>query len=242
MSLSSSTSIAHAIYPLGPLQDLFELLGLPKGLIVNPANRDEGIQKLQTEVAKRAERIATALQSLQSGIVFWGKPVLSDTERDSWRKQLIELKGFLEGLMPFNTVAKLKNFPHDNAAIASQQERFELVKAVDELVTLVRQLDPVTSYLGTAEAVLPADHAWLGGVKSAQGELLAKVASPKHRADLELPAMRSDSVSPSSRQDTKTRISNCTDALGSVRLPKRRKASFRRTLGSRSCESSPASR
>ena len=55
-------------------------------------------------------------------------------------------------------------------------------------MTLVRQLDPVTSYLGKAEAVLPADHAWLGGVKTAQGELLAKIASPKHRADLELPA------------------------------------------------------
>ncbi len=35
--------------PLGPLQDLFELLGVPKGLIANPANRDEGIQRLQTE-------------------------------------------------------------------------------------------------------------------------------------------------------------------------------------------------
>lgn len=169
--------------PLGPIQDLFELLGLPKGLIVNPANRDEGIQKLQTEVAKRAERIATALQSLQSGIVFWGKPVLSEPERESWRKQLTELKAFLEGLAPFNTVGKLKNFSHDSAAIASQQERFELVRAVDELVELVRQLDPVTSYLSTAEAVLPADHAWLGGVKTTQGEVLAKVASPKHRAD-----------------------------------------------------------
>ena len=169
--------------PLGPIQDLFELLGLPKGLIVNPANRDEGIQKLQTEIAKRAERIATALQSLQSGIVFWGKPVLSEPERESWRKQLSELKTFLEGLAPFNTVGKLKNFPHDSAAIASQQERIELVRAVDELVELVRQLDPVTSYLGTAEAVLPADHVWLGGVKTTQGEVLAKVASPKHRAD-----------------------------------------------------------
>jgi hypothetical protein len=169
--------------PLGPIQDLFELLGLPKGLIVNPANRDEGIQKLQTEVAKRAERIATALQSLQTGIVFWGKPVLSEAERASWRKQLTELKSFLEGLAPFNTVGKLKNFPYDSAAIAIQQERFDLVKGVDELTELVHQLDPVTSYLGTAEAVLPAEHAWLSGVKSAQGELLAKVASPKHRAD-----------------------------------------------------------
>ncbi len=169
--------------PLGPIQDLFELLGLPKGLIVNPANRDEGIQKLQTEVAKRAEKIAAALQSLQNGIVFWGKPVLSEAERESWRKQLTELKSFLEGLQPFNTVGKLKNFPHDSAAITSQQERFDLVKGVDELTELVRQLDPVTSYLGTAEAVLPADHAWLGAVKTAQGEVLAKVASPKHRAD-----------------------------------------------------------
>lgn len=169
--------------PLGPIQDLFELLCLPKGLIVNPANRDEGIQKLQTEVAKRVEKIAAALQSLQNGIVFWGKPVLSEAERESWRKQLTELKSFLEGLQPFNTVGKLKNFPHDSAAITSQQERFDLVKGVDELTELVRQLDPVTSYLGTAEAVLPADHAWLGAVKTAQGEVLAKVASPKHRAD-----------------------------------------------------------
>jgi len=58
------------------------------------------------------------------------------------------------------------------------------VRAVDELVTLARQLDPMTSYLGTAEAVLPADHAWLADVKTAQGELLAKVASPRYRADL----------------------------------------------------------
>src|SRR5207245_500509 len=84
---------------------------------------------------------------------------------------------------PFNTVGKLKNFPHDSAAITSQQERFDLVKGVDELTELVRQLDPVTSYLGTAEAVFPADHAWRGAVKTAQGEVLANVASPKHRAD-----------------------------------------------------------
>ena len=169
--------------PLGPIQDLFELLGLPKGLIVNPANRDEGIQRLQTDVAKRAERIAVALQNLQSGIVFWGKPLLSDKECESWRKQLTELKAFLEGLAPFNTVGKLKNFPHDTTAIANQQERLDLVKAVEDLVELVRQIDPVTAYLGTAEAVLPADHVWLGGVKSAQGEVLAKIASPKDRAD-----------------------------------------------------------
>jgi hypothetical protein len=32
--------------PLGPLQDLCDLLDIPKGLIVNPANRDEGVAKI----------------------------------------------------------------------------------------------------------------------------------------------------------------------------------------------------
>ena len=169
--------------PLAPLQDLFELLGVPKGLIVNPANREEGIQRLQTEAAKRAERIALALQQLQAGIALWGKPLLSEAERESWRRQLTEVKAFLEGLAPFNTVGRLKNFPHDAATIANQQERLELVKAVEELVELVRQIDPVTAYLTTAEAVLPSEHSWLGAVKTAQGDVLAKVASPKHRAD-----------------------------------------------------------
>jgi hypothetical protein len=37
--------------PLGPLQELFDLLGVPKGLIVNPAKRDEAVTQLQAEVA-----------------------------------------------------------------------------------------------------------------------------------------------------------------------------------------------
>jgi len=38
-------------------------------------------------------------------------------------------------------------------------------------------------YLGTAEAVLPSDDAWVQAVAKQKGELLAKITSPKHRAD-----------------------------------------------------------
>jgi len=57
------------------------------------------------------------------------------------------------------------------------------VREVDGLIDLVQQLSPLTSYLSTAEAVLPAEHPWLVEVKETQGDLHAKVGSPKHRAD-----------------------------------------------------------
>ena len=46
--------------PLGPIQDLFELLGLPKGLIVNPAKRDDAVTQLQAKVAELVQRLASA--------------------------------------------------------------------------------------------------------------------------------------------------------------------------------------
>lgn len=169
--------------PVAPLQELLELLGIAKGLIVNPASREEAVQKVQTEVAKRVEKVVVAQSKLQGGISFWGKPILSEAERADWIRRLGELKGFLESLQPFNTVGKLKNFPHDLEAISSQRAGLELVREVDGLLDLVQQLNPLTSYLSTAEAVLIADHPWLAEVRETQGELLAKVGSPKHRAD-----------------------------------------------------------
>ena len=169
--------------PLGPLQELFDLLGLPKGLIVSESTRDQAVQKLQIEVASRVEKLVLAQARLQDGIVFWGKPILSDKESDSFRKRLADTKVFLESLQAFNTEGKLNNFPHDVPTIAAQKPGLALVKDVDELCELVQQVGPQTAYLATAEAVLPAEHPWVASVKQARSELLTKVSDPKHRAD-----------------------------------------------------------
>jgi energy-coupling factor transporter ATP-binding protein EcfA2 len=169
--------------PLAPLQELFDILGLPKGLIVNEATRDQAVQKLQIEVASRVEKLVLAQARLQEGLVFWGKPILSEQEVGEWRTRLAETKAFLESLQAFNTVGKLNNFPHDAASVSAQKPGLALVKEVDELVELVQQVGPQTSYLATAEAVLPADHPWVTRVKEARAELLTKVSDPKHRAD-----------------------------------------------------------
>jgi Family of unknown function (DUF6079) len=66
--------------PLGALQDLCELLGVPKGLIVNPANRDEGVTQIQQRVAELLGKVV-ASQARFAELVFWGRPVLSEQEQ-----------------------------------------------------------------------------------------------------------------------------------------------------------------
>ena len=167
--------------PLGPLQDLCDLLDVPKGLIVNPANRDDGVAKIQQRAGELLGKVVAA-QARIPELIFWGHPVLSDQERKDWNDRLGSLKGFLESLQPFNTSGKLKNFPHDSAAVLGQKPAIELSREVDELGAVLQQTNPLTSYLGKAEALLDASHPWQDAVRAARADLMAKIASPKQRA------------------------------------------------------------
>jgi hypothetical protein len=161
--------------PIGPIKDLFTLLGIPEGLIVDPNNRDAAVQRLQTEVAGRVKDLVTAQSRLSQGLVFWGQNVLTDAEAKDRGEKLASAKTFLEGLQAFNSPGKLKNFPHTAADVKAQQ---------GNLIKLVNDVGPQTSYIETAEQVLPADHAWREKVKDDRSNVLKKVTSAKHRADL----------------------------------------------------------
>lgn len=172
--------------PLGPLQELFDLLALPRGLIVNPANREDGVQKLHVAAAQRIEQAVAALQSLDQGLAFWGRPVVPEKERAAWAAQIRDLKTFLESLQPYNTVGKLKNFPHDVAAIQGRRAALATVESVANLAALCQQLNPLTAYLQTAEAILPAGHPWVASVRSAKDELVGRVGSTQGKVDSSL--------------------------------------------------------
>ena len=168
--------------PLGPLQDLCDLFDVPKGLIVNPANRDEGVAKIQQRAAELLGKVV-ASQAQIPELIFWGRPILSEQEQNNWKDRIGSLKTFLESLQPFNTVGKLKNFPHQSAVVLGQKPTIELASEVDELGALLQQANPLTSYLGKAEALLDASHPWQDAVRSARADLIAKIASPNQRSD-----------------------------------------------------------
>ncbi|RJF76300.1 DUF6079 family protein [Rhodopseudomonas palustris] len=168
--------------PLGPLQDLCDLLDVPKGLIVNPANRDDGVAKIQQRAGELLGRVVAA-QARIPELIFWSRPILSEQEQKDWKDRLGSLKAFLESLQPFNTSGKLKNFPYDSAAVLGQKPAIDLSREVDDLGTVLQQTSPLTSYLGKAEALLDASHPWQDAVRTARADLMAKIASPKQRSE-----------------------------------------------------------
>jgi len=168
---------------LEPLKELFSMLGLAPGKLVSESTRDQAVQDLQIEVGSRVEKLVTAMAKLQDGLIFWGRPILSDLETSEWNTKLGEAKEFLESLQAFNTGGKLNNFPHDLEKVKAQKPGLDLVREVDELVKLIQQVGPQAAYLSTAEAVLPAEHPWRIEVDKARTDLFSKVTSPAHRAD-----------------------------------------------------------
>lgn len=168
--------------PLAPLQELCDLLGIAKGLMVNSATRDEAVAKLQAAIQQRLNQVVTAQDQLGK-LAFWSQALLSEAEQQDGRSRLGVLKTFLESLQPFNTAGKLKNFPHDVAAVQGQQAALAQVREIEALATLTQQLAPQTAYLGKAEALLPADHPWQESVRQERSALITAMGSPKQRAD-----------------------------------------------------------
>ena len=168
--------------PLEPLRQLFALLGLQDGKLVNESTRDSAVQDLQVEVAARVERLAKAQARLQDGFIFWDRPILSEQQHAQWIDELREAKDFIESLQAFNTAGKLNNFSHDAATVAARRPGLELVGRVDELADLVAHAGPAIGYLSTAEAVLPGDHPWRKEVAQAKVDLFSRVSNPDQRA------------------------------------------------------------
>ncbi len=168
--------------PLGALQELYELVGLPKGVILNSGKRDEAVRRLQGKVTELVNKVVVAQQRLP-GLVLWGKPILADQEQEDRRQRLAEIKTFLESLQAFDTPGKLKNFPHNADAVTAQASDLEVVREIEELGALAQEAGPLASYLDKAEAVLEAGHPWVEKAHQARGEILAKLSSPKQRTD-----------------------------------------------------------
>jgi len=177
--------------PLGPLQALFEFLGLPPGLIVNQSTREEGVRQLQKAVDQLLERTVQAQQVIQQELSLWGISLFDEKNKAGLRDKLASFKGFLELLRVFNTPGKLKNFRYSERDINKQKTYLATLKRVEELAGLASEVQPLLSYLSTAEAVLPADAGWTVKARERREELKAKLSGLDEASD---PSLRRELV------------------------------------------------
>lgn len=193
LGLLASTSIDDLIgfkhveppkdWNLPAIKAMFELLGLTPGMAqLVTQGKDEPVQQLQTAVAQTVEKLVLSQQSLQAGLTFWGRSLLAEDELTALRERLAGTKTFLESLQAYSTPGKLKNFRHDAQEIAGHRDGLKALAEIEALQDIVGDLGTQASYLATAEALLPVDHAWVGKMRSAREDVLKDVTDAGKRS------------------------------------------------------------
>ncbi|HID99179.1 MAG TPA: ATP-binding protein [Thiotrichaceae bacterium] len=162
------------------LKALFEFLALPSGLDIALTHHDEiAVQQLQTKVSEIISQLIPALQMLETGFIFWGKPVLNQT--DDYRESLTKTKTFLESLQAYSTPLKFKNFRYTAEEIMAHQIGLNHLQEISHLMAMLRELSQPIAYLTAAEAALPPEEAWVSEMNQLRDTLLSRLSDTEER-------------------------------------------------------------
>lgn len=158
---------------LPALKALFELLGMAPGKAqLATQGKDETVQELQQAINKVVERIVMTQQALREGLSFWGQDLLASTDLAKQSATLEAAKQFFESLQAYSTPGKLKNFRYDVADIQGQENAIKALGSLETLREFVTKYGPTTSWLASAEDMLPEDHDWVTKMRAARQQVL----------------------------------------------------------------------
>ena len=164
------------------LKAVFELLGLSAGKAqLVTQGSDQPIAEMLTKCSDLIGRLVMAQQATQVGLTFGGRNLWAEDVLDKVRTSLASAKGFLEGLQNYSTPGKIKNLRTTGGEVEGHKAGLEALKQVEELRDLVSELNPIASYLATAEALLPSDHEWVDKAKALRVDVLNLIIDPASR-------------------------------------------------------------
>ncbi|MBN2885452.1 MAG: ATP-binding protein, partial [Chromatiaceae bacterium] len=166
---------------LPALKALFELLG-PYGTTPGMAQlvtqgKDEPVQNLQQAVGKIVKRIVMTQQTLREGLSFWGLDLLgaSGEGREAREGTLQQAKEFFESLQAYSSPGKLKNFRYSADEVLAHEKALRILDGLDALREIVLEHGPMTSWLATAEGILPQGHPWVNQLQTTRQAVLDAV-------------------------------------------------------------------
>lgn len=171
---------------LPALTALFEVLNLTTGkaklVTQGTQSSEDSVQDMLNAAIGLTKRCVLVEQTLQAGLAFWGRSLLSSDDIQLRRSQLGETKTFLEALQAYTTAGKLKNFQFDTQEVNSQRKGIQTLTEIESLQELLTDLGATASYLSTAEAIFPTDHDWVALMKTARDEVLSQIGDPAKRS------------------------------------------------------------
>jgi len=174
---------------------IFEGLGLQPGLIRDENTRENAIKDLQRLVQADLEKNVLLQDQLQQGAQLWNKSLFTDRITFEVRAGIVigsnaadyplsitdllpavrGYKKFLEELSKFTTVGKLRNLRLNPDEIQDALADRNVVQRTHQLMEIINQLQPYTTYLAEAQANLPDDHEWSQNANQVQSRTLDSI-------------------------------------------------------------------
>ena len=169
-------------WDLPALTEAFKLLDLATGMAqLVTQGKHEPVRQLQREISERVESLVLARQTLRNGLLFWGGRLIAEEEAQELGNRLDRTKAFLESLQVYTSPGKLKSFRHGAHEVASHRAGLDSLVRVKSLESLRAGLEPIASYLSTAEAGMPEGDSWVGRVKRERQQILSQFRNPVKR-------------------------------------------------------------
>ena len=174
---------------------IFEGLGLQPGLIRDENTRETAVTELQRLVHSELEQVVLLENHLQQGVQLWNTPVFTDrltfvveqgtvvgSDAPDFPLSTMDLlpglrgyKKFLEELIKFTTVGKLRNLRLSPTDIQENLDYRRIVQLTRQLLAAANQIQPYTTYLAEAQANLPDDEAWTKRARHVQKNTLDSI-------------------------------------------------------------------
>ncbi len=174
---------------------IFEGLGLQPGLIRDENTRENAIIELQRLVQADLEKNVLLQDQLQQGAQLWNKSLFTDritfevqagtvigSNANDYPLSITDLlpavrgyKKFLEEISKFTTTGKLRNLRFNPNEIQQALDDRSVVQRTHQLMEIINQLQPHTTYLAEAQANLPDDHEWSQNANQVQSRTLDSI-------------------------------------------------------------------
>ena len=137
---------------MAELRRLFGILGLPEGLIVNPNQWDEAVQRLLARGKELFEKASRSLSVLNGSPALWGELLIPDNLLDTYKKDIQSVHELWSALSSrFNTPAKLVHFDYTSDQLDRLENGLKAMGVVERCEEMRNLCSGVIDYIGKIE-------------------------------------------------------------------------------------------
>lgn len=139
---------------MAELKQLFELLNINQTLLINPNDREKGVEELLKKARDLSNDSVVAERKLAEAFELWGEPLVNNHIMQKLKNACAAVKNeFSNYSVRFNTPAKLNNFCLTNEQVSELGNSINLLKRIPEYLTFKSECFDDVKYISEIEYI-----------------------------------------------------------------------------------------